>query len=65
MTRRIVLTGPHTHQGVALAAGTEMEVDDATAQWLIEHAGAKNAGVNRKTKTETGSADSPTEEQEQ
>lgn len=41
MTRRIVLTGPHTHQGVALAAGTEIEVDDATAQWLIEHAGAK------------------------
>mgnify|MGYP000715638847 CR=1 FL=1 len=62
MTRRIVLTGPHTHQGVVLAAGTEMEVDDATAQWLIEHAGAKKAGLNRKTKT---SADSPTEEQEQ
>ncbi|ATN93639.1 virion structural protein [Pseudomonas phage VW-6B] len=64
MTQRIVLTGPHTHQGAKLVAGTVIDVDDATAQWLIEHAGATKAGVTRKPKTETGPADSPTEEQE-
>ncbi|CAI2520051.1 DUF7210 family protein [Serratia ficaria] len=65
MTQRVELAGPHTHQGQKLTAGTVIEVDDATAQWLIEHAGAKKAGLSRKGKTETGIADnSPTEEQE-
>lgn len=64
MTQRIELTGPHTHQGEKLTAGTVIDVSDTTAQWLVEHAGAKKVVPPRKSKTETGAADSLTEEQE-
>lgn len=64
---KVELTGPHTHGGKALDAGAIIEVDEATAQWLIEHAGAKSAGSPRKSKTEGGATatdNPPTEVQE-
>lgn len=35
------LIKPHTHAGVLHAAGDRLEVDEATARWLIEHGVAK------------------------
>ena len=35
------LIKPHTHAGVRYAPGTHLDVDEATARWLIDHAVAK------------------------
>ncbi|EPW2942125.1 DUF7210 family protein [Pseudomonas aeruginosa] len=35
------LIKPHTHAGVLHAAGSRLDVDEATARWLIEHGVAK------------------------
>jgi hypothetical protein len=34
---RVRLTRPHTHAGLAYAAGERIEVDAATAEWLVAH----------------------------
>lgn len=59
---KIELTGPHTHQGKVLGAGTIIEVDDITGQWLLDYGPAKAAGTSRKSKTDTGSAGDPLSE---
>ncbi len=35
------LIKPHTHAGVLHAAGDRLDIDEATARWLIEHGVAK------------------------
>lgn len=35
------LIKPHTHAGVLYAAGSRLDVDEATTRWLIEHGVAK------------------------
>lgn len=35
------LMKPHTHAGVLHAAGSRLDVDEATARWLIERGVAK------------------------
>ena len=35
------LIKPHTHAGVRYAPGAHLDVDEATARWLIDHAVAK------------------------
>jgi len=35
------LIKPHTHAGVLYATGSRLDVDEATARWLIDHAVAK------------------------
>lgn len=37
------LIKPHTHAGVLYAAGSRLDVDEATARWLIERGVAKPA----------------------
>ncbi len=37
----IELIKPHTHAGVLYAAGGRIDVDEATARWLIERGVAK------------------------
>lgn len=32
------LIKPHTHAGVRYAPGVHLDVDEATARWLIDHA---------------------------
>ena len=39
---RIVLTRPHTHAGKAFEAGTRLQVDGGTADWLIAHGIARH-----------------------
>ena len=34
---RLVLTRPHTHAGKAFQAGDRIDVEAATADWLIAH----------------------------
>lgn len=41
----VELIKPHTHAGVLFAPGAHLNVSDATAQWLIDHAVAKPAQV--------------------
>ena len=51
---QIELLKPHTHAGEELGTGSVIEVDDSTADWLIEHsvgqkvatADARRAGRN-------------------
>ena len=44
------LTRPHTHAGLAYAPGERLEVDAATAAWLVAHEVA--APESRPTKTD-------------
>ncbi|WP_054075430.1 DUF7210 family protein [Comamonas testosteroni] len=37
----VELIKPHTHAGVRYASGAHLDVDEATARWLIDHAVAK------------------------
>ena len=37
----VELIKPHTHAGVQCAPGTRLDVDEATARWLIERGVAK------------------------
>jgi hypothetical protein len=39
------LIKPHTHAGVRYAPGTNLDVDEATARWLIDHAVAQEVAV--------------------
>lgn len=39
----IELLKPHTHAGVSFAPGDPLDVDEATARWLIEAGVAKAA----------------------
>jgi hypothetical protein len=39
------LIKPHTHAGVRYAPGTHLDVDEATARWLIDHAVAQEVAV--------------------
>jgi hypothetical protein len=34
---RVLLTRPHTHAGLACAPGEHLDVDAATAAWLLAH----------------------------
>ena len=39
------LIKPHTHAGVRYAPGTNLDGDEATARWLIDHAVAQEVAV--------------------
>lgn len=39
------LIKPHTHAGVLYATGSRLDVDEATARWLIDHAVAQEVAV--------------------
>lgn len=39
------LIKPHTHAGVRYAPGAHLDVDEATARWLINHAVAQEVAV--------------------
>ncbi len=39
------LIKPHTHAGVRYAPGTNLDVVEATARWLIDHAVAQEDAV--------------------
>lgn len=41
----IELLKPHTHAGVRYAPGAHLDVDEATARWLIDHAVAQEVAV--------------------
>lgn len=41
----IELLKPHTHGGVLHAPGAHLEIDEATAHWLIEHGVARPAAT--------------------
>ncbi|CAK7018529.1 MULTISPECIES: DUF7210 family protein [Burkholderiales] len=41
----VELIKPHTHAGVRYAPGTHLDVDEATARWLIDHAVALEVAV--------------------
>lgn len=51
---QIILNQAHTHAGVSYAAGKRLEVDTATAEWLVEQ------GVGR-LKTTTAPTDTNTD----
>lgn len=52
---QIILNQAHTHAGVAYAAGKRLDVDTATAEWLVEQGVArlKTATPNPDTDTKT------------
>jgi hypothetical protein len=57
---QIILNQAHTHAGVDYAAGKRLEVDTATADWLVEQgvarlrtAASTTAGTNTETETKT------------
>lgn len=57
---QIILNQAHTHAGVAYAAGKRLEVDTATAEWLVEQgvarlktASSTTASTNTETDTKT------------
>lgn len=41
----IELLKPHTHAGVRYAPGAHLDIDEATARWLIDHAVAQEVAV--------------------
>lgn len=49
------LLKPHTHAGVLHAPGTHLELDEATARWLIEHGVAQPAPPEADSKPNTTS----------
>lgn len=42
---QIELLKIHTHAGVELGAGSVIDVDECTAQWLIEHGVGQAAAI--------------------
>lgn len=58
---QIILTQAHTHAGVAYAAGKRLDVDTATAEWLVEQGVARlktapSATTNTTTDSDTKTA---------
>ena len=52
---RITVFQQHTHKGIIYPAGSEVDLPDADAQWLIGIEGARRAGLilsSRVTKAE-------------
>jgi hypothetical protein len=49
---KITLTQPHTHAGQALAPGEVLDLDDATARWLIERGAAVEAAPDESARAE-------------
>lgn len=41
----IELLKPHTHAGVHCAPGAHLDIDEATARWLIDHAVAQEVAA--------------------
>lgn len=64
---QIELLKIHTHAGVEHGVGTVIDVDDSTANWLIEHGvgqASPSADTRRTRQTETNQASSLTSPKE-
>ena len=53
---QIILTQAHTHAGVAYAAGKRLDVDTATAEWLVEQGVARLKTTTTNTDSDTKTA---------
>lgn len=47
MTIRVHLFRPHTHRGILYPAGSEVDLPEAAAKWLLDVEGARRAEIIR------------------